>query len=213
MDFSTMDTNILAVIISSLIYVLFAILNWCRQKIVIWYTNKKMFKTYKEYAIEFLEACISSEFYIFSEVYSFDQLKVVLEQNPRNLVFNIFSKPNEELIPIYALGFISKKYMLEFKELWLLRYILDNMSEENKWFFRDHTLVQGQIEFQVYHTSFSSFSVQDKYDNTLFFFINDCNMVLTKNTDITKLKTLLTKLKHGKFDGRIKKIIKKGVQE
>ena len=44
MDFSTMDTNILAVIISSLIYVFFAILNWCRQKIVIWYTNKKMFK-------------------------------------------------------------------------------------------------------------------------------------------------------------------------
>ena len=88
--------------------------------------NEK-FKLYKGYAEEFLEACINSEFYIFSEVYSFDQLKVVLEKNPQNLSCNIFSKPKEDLILIYALGFLSKKYMLEFKELWLLRYILDNL--------------------------------------------------------------------------------------
>ena len=203
-----MESNSLAAVVSALVSIVLAVFYWICSCFYQNYSNKKTIKIFKNYAIEFLKSCITgyneSKLCLGDKIYQLDQLKIVLELNPQKLQYNIFVKPKEDLILIYALRFLAKKYQLEHNELWLLRNILDNMSPDEVWFFRDNTLMQAM----GYNTSFESFSVQDKNNNNLFFFINDCNIVLTKNTDKNKLETLLTKLTHHEFDKRIEKAFK-----
>ena len=179
-----------------------------------WYDNNnkekelnEKFKLYKGYAEEFLEICImgynNKNFKYYDNVYTLDQLEIEIICKPSNL--KISSLDKTELLPMFTLGFLSSKYMLDDKDLHLLRYILDNMYEKSKW-FRKASLPSININF-------SEFNIQDNEENILSFLYISCFIMLTKNTDKNKLETLLTKLKHDEFDDRIRKIIKKGVQE
>ena len=211
MDFSTMDTNILAVIISSLIYVFFAILNWCRQKIVIWYTNRKLFETYKEYAKECLEKLIyyyKNKKIIYDVVpnekkeYNLGELSFQFVMESGNKVELI----NQVYIMAIIVSFIGEREFLDNTEQNLLRRILSKMTP-NAWLVRAKH-VDPETNHQI---EFTNVLIYDK--GTPLSQINSSIYFKTlANVNKDFLEKILEQLENEKFDDRIRKIIKKGVQ-
>lgn len=211
--FSNLSEPILIALISAVVTAMMAFFKWLGKLINKCCIKKKQFTIYKNYAIEFLTVCITAyndkEFKFFNKNYKLDELEIKLIKNPNNIDINLFSTPKAKLIPMYAIGFISKKYMLSYHNLWLLRAVLDNLSSDDIWFFLDHTLLQYHGTDNLIHTApFNVFSIEDKNNNILFLGTNDCNIVLATNITKDKLKTLRDDLKNSKFDKRIKKAIK-----
>ena len=211
MDFSTMDTNILAVIISSLIYVFFAILNWCRQKIVIWYTNRKLFETYKEYAKECLEKLI---YYYKNKKIIYDVVpNEKKEYNLGELSFQFVIKTwnkLETIIPKYIItiivSFIGEREFLDKIEQKLLLKLLSKMTI-NSWLMGAKH-VDPETNHQI---EFASILV---YDQSNPLSVIDCSIYCMTLANVNKdfLEKILEQLENEKFDDRIRKIIKKGVQ-
>ncbi len=205
-----MEENIITIFISAGVSFLITIIYWLGKKILILIDDKKKFNEYKKYAVEFLENCIISynknEFGYHNRKYKLKELKIEIISAPNNI-----NNPNltEKEIPILVLGFLSQKYMLDANNLWLLRYILDSMYEESKWFIIGNFICNygNKKEF----INFIEFNIQNKENKILSFLRRDCYIILTKDTDKNKLETLLTKLKHNEFDGRIKKSIKQWI--
>ena len=210
MDFSTMDTNILAVIISSLIYVFFAILNWCRQKIVIWYTNKKMFKTYKKYATECLEKLI----------YYYKNKKIIYDVNPDNkkeynleeLNFRLSKDDNttspsssidsNKVISIF-LSFIAERELLDEKEQTLLCGLLSKMNTIRWLSIIQHKSNQpAEINRKILYISILAHGTSLSFSDSVLY------RVTLDNVTLPFVEDMLTKLKNEKFDDRIRKIIK-----
>ena len=177
--------------------------------------NEEKFKTYKNYAIEFLKVCISiydgEKFVFLKNTYNLDELKIIFIKKPTDTKLPISEVPQEQLIPLYVLGFMSKEYILNQSDTWLLRRILDDMSSDRIWFFMDNDLLiyRKNIEGNILtdRIAFRNFCVEDKDRNALFFFTDSCNILLTKNTDKEYLEKLLKELESNKLDQRIKKTI------
>ena len=175
--------------------------------------KEEKFKTYKNYAIEFLTTCTSAykdeEFIFLNKPYKLNELKIALIKTIPDFKLKILLASPEQLIPIYALGFISKLYLLSEKDTWLLRNLLDSMSLGKTWFFIDQALEQYSDKHEnIANLSFNYFSVQDKNKNILFLCTNYCNIMLTEKTNKEYLELLLKKLEDNEFDDRIKKAIK-----
>ena len=174
--------------------------------------NEEKFKTYKNYAIEFLKVCISiydgEKFVFLKNTYNLDELKIIFIKKPTDTKLPISEVPQEQLIPLYVLGFMSKEYILNQSDTWLLRRILDEMSSDRIWFFMDEGLQRYKEHKNIIkETTFRNFCVEDKDNNALFFFTDSCNILLTKNTDKEYLEKLLKELESNKLDQRIKKTI------
>jgi len=216
MDSSTMVTNFSVALISTVVSFVFtlviAIIYWCRKYIHQYYLNKKCFKIYKQYAIEFLENCIASydkkKFTFYGREYALSQLEIEIMHPFYNNKIESLHDDNIKYIPTLSLGFLSVKHLLDGKDLWLLRYILDHMCQEYKWFYKSSYYPMERRHNARISINFSEFNIQDKEDNILSVLGRNCFIELTKNTDKNKLETILTKLKHNEFDDRIKKAIK-----
>ncbi len=207
-----MDTNILAAFISAGVSIFITSVYWFGKLIYNLWVKKKQFNTYKNYAIEFLENCIqSSESDIFKysniKTYTLNQLDIELIHLPTNIKCES-STHKVEYIPIITLGFLSLKYLLDKNERHLLRYILDNMCEEYKWFRMGNYNIQHPKYSTATTVNFVEFNIQDMDGNILSFLDKDCFILLTTNTDTKELKALRKELENNEFDDRIKKAIK-----
>ena len=208
-------TAVVTAVVSAVVTAMIAFFKWFGKLINNWWIKKEKFKTYKNYAIEFLKVCISiydgEKFVFLKNTYNLDELKIIFIKKPTDTKLPISEVPQEQLIPLYVLGFMSKEYILNQSDTWLLRRILDEMSSDRIWFFMDNDLLiyRKNIEGNILtdRIAFRNFCVEDKDRNALFFFTDSCNILLTKNTDKEYLEKLLKELESNKLDQRIKKTI------
>ena len=184
-----------------------------------WYDNNnkekeanELFKLYKKYAKECLEEFIyyHKKNKIRYTVDTKDNIEYSLEDLKFELIIKTGNKmqdiDKEDIISI-ILSFMAEKYLLDEKEQILLRKILERMTL-NSWITRakyQDRVTNCQIEF-------SGVTIWDK-NNRLSSIKPSLYCIILPNVNKDFLEKILEQLEHNKFDERIKKIIKKGVQE
>ncbi len=184
-----------------------------------WYDNNnkekeanELFKLYKKYAKECLEELIyyHKQNKIRYTVDTKDNIEYSLEDLKFELIIKTGNKmqdiDKEDIISI-ILSFMAEKYFLDEKEQILLYKILKRMTLNSWIIVAKYQNIETNCEVE-----FSGIAIWDK-NNRLSSIKPSLYCRTLPNVNQDFLEKILEQLKHDELDERIKKIIKKGVQE
>lgn len=202
-----MDTNILAALVSAGVSVIITGIYWGWRHIYQYWTKQKVFKTYKNYAVECLEELIY--YHKKNKIrYTVDP-KDHIEYDLKDLEFNFVIKTGNEYgliqkntIMSIIISFMAEKYLLDEKEQTLLCKILARMTLK-PWSIKAK-YEDGETKRQI---EFLSITIQNK-NNSLSQILPSVYGITLPNVNIDFLEKILVQLKHNEFDKRIKKILR-----
>lgn len=211
--------NLIPVLISAGVSLLFSIIYFFGRKIYSCYTRHKEFKIYKKYLIEFLENYLyfldKKRFKYYEKEYNMGDLYVFYHSNDTTL----YEVKSILVAPFIILSFLKENKILSNKEVGILSDILIQISEHNKIFLLDYPFVEiynddNEVIDNKIIKDFSRFEILSE-DNILASGLPNEHIVTMRDIEINlenKVKTILKELsesKNTKYDIRIKKIINK----
>ena len=219
MSIKIFSDNLIPVLISAGVSLLFSIIYFFGRKIYSCYTRHKEFKIYKKYLIEFLENYLyfldKKRFKYYEKEYNMGDLYVFYHSNDTTL----YEVKSILVAPFIILSFLKENKILSNKEVGILSDILIQISEHNKIFLLDYPFVEiynddNEVIDNKIIKDFSRFEILSE-DNILASGLPNEHIVTMRDIEINlenKVKTILKELsesKNTKYDIRIKKIINK----
>lgn len=137
--------NLIPVLISAGVSLLFSIIYFFGRKIYSCYTRHKEFKMYKKYLIEFLENYLyfldKKRFKYYEKEYKIDSLNIIYYPNV-DLGYRIESI---SLAPLIILSFLKENKILSNEEAGILSNIILKTSKHSKIFILDCPTIGGKI--------------------------------------------------------------------
>lgn len=211
--------NLIPVLISAGVSLLFSIIYFFGRKIYSCYTRHKEFKIYKKYLIEFLENYLyfldKKRFKYYEKEYDIDSLNIIYYPS-----FDIAERIiSISLAPIVILSFFKEEKILSNEEAGILSDIILKTPEHNKIFIMDYPILEiynddnEVIDYKIIK-NFSRFEILSE-ENILASGLQNEHILTIEKDEISlgnKVKTILKELsesKNTKYDIRIKKIINK----
>lgn len=221
MDNKIFSVQLISALVSAGVSLLFSIIYFFGGKIYSYYKRYKEFKMYKKYLIEFLENYLyfldKKRFKYYEKEYNMGDLQLFYHSNDA-IPYDIKSI---SIAPVVILSFLKENKILPNKESGILSDILIQISEHNKIFLLDYSLVEiynydNEVIDNKIIRDFSRFEILlSDGDNILASGLLEEHIVTIKDSEINlenKVKTILKELKESKdkkHDIRIKKIINK----